>query len=133
MMDMSVKIAPLGTTSSSGWLDITDALAQKGFSIEAQDFTSERRGRTLGRTMHLGKNGAVKSFRIKLHELTTEELTPILEIIRSEFFLLKYPDPDEGMIIQKTVFTEERPAMPIKKMPDGRLLWDEFEITLEER
>ena len=103
--------------------DIVPYIAFGGLQWQRSDLDGPGAGRDL--TGYLRRNRIASKIRLDVtcRLLTNRELSTVLTAIMPEWVSVEYYDPQQGMVVTKTMYANNHPATYQIKHPDGTEWW----------
>lgn len=112
MAQVKFEVAPLGTSASGTWHDLTPYIALEGLKWTRNDIDAAGSGRdTQDGLMHRHRVAQKARFDANLRPLTQAEMNTILGWVQAESFLVKTTDPRTGTSTIYTVYSNNIPAV----------------------
>ncbi len=114
-------------------VDMTPYVAYGGFKWSRNDVDSSDAGRTMDATMHRGRVATKIRLDITCRPLLLSEASIVLTAIMPEFVTVRYTDPQEGIVVTKTMYANNNPASFSIKKSNGLEYWGGITFPLVER
>lgn len=80
------------------------------FTYQLQDVSAADSGRTEDGLMHKNRIGQVKGLQLAWQNITTQEVTAILQAFNAEYFNVRYFDPLQGGYVTENFYCGDRSA-----------------------
>ena len=119
--------------SSNNYVDITSYIAYGGLKWSRNDVDSPSTGRALSGLMYRGRVATKIRLDITCRLLTKSEAQTILSLIQPEFVTVKYDDPMTGTQVEKTMYSNNNPAVFEMKTKGNVEWWGGVTFPLVER
>lgn len=113
--------------------DISNYIALRGFKWTRNDIDSPNTGRTLDGKLARTRVASKIRLDITCRPLLLEEASELLTAIMPVFVQVTYTDPQKGMTVTKTMYSNNNPASFCIKKDDGREYWDGITFPLIEQ
>ena len=116
--------------NTNAWVDVTDMVAFQGFKWQRNDVEAPNSGRTLDALMHRSRVATKIRLDITCRPLRLAEASTVLQLIYPEYVQVRYTDPQEGTVVERTMYSNNNPASFCIKKPDGTEWWDGITFPL---
>lgn len=113
--------------------DMTPYVAYGGFKWQRSDIEGSDAGRDL--TGRLRRNRIATKIRLDItcRLLKSDEVHTVLSAIMPEYVTVRYYDPEAGMVVEKTMYSNNNPASFQIRKPDGTIWWSGVTFPLIEQ
>ena len=118
--------------SGSSYVDITKYIAWGGLKWTLSDVEASDAGRTADAVMHRNRVAQKVRLDVTCRDLTTAEASTILQLIDPEYLTVRYTDPRQGGLVEKTMYSNNRPAVYARIDSDGTEWWSGINFPLIE-
>lgn len=112
---------------------MTGYIAYGGFKWQRSDVDGSDAGRDLSGKMWRNRVATKIRLDITCRLLTNYELETVLTAIMPEYVTVKYYDPQQGVAVTKTMYSNNNPATFQLKKPDGTTWWSGVTFPLIEQ
>lgn len=102
------------------------------FSVTISDISSENSKRNARGDMLIDRVTTKRKIEMEWEYITLEDMSLTLKLVKDIFFLVEYPDPEEGKLITKTFYVGDR-TIPMYYIRDGRPIWKNVKFNFIER
>ena len=130
---MTLTVSYQNALGATVTLDLIPYTAYQGFKWMGSDIDAPDSGRTMDAKMHRGRVATKVRLDITCRPLTLAEASTVLTAIMPEWVSVTYTDPQLGMDITKTMYSNNRPAAYMQKKQDGREYWNGISFPLIEQ
>lgn len=114
-------------------IDMVDYIAYGGFKWQRSDVDGSDAGRDLSGKMRRNRVATKVRLDITCRLLKSEELEVVLTAVMPEYVTVKYYDPQQGIVVTKTMYSNNNPATFQLKRPDGTVWWSGVTFPLIEQ
>lgn len=114
-------------------VDMVDYIAYGGFKWQRSDVDGSDAGRDLSGKMRRNRVATKVRLDITCRLLKSEELEVVLTAVMPEYVTVKYYDPQQGIVVTKTMYSNNNPATFQLKRPDGTVWWSGVTFPLIEQ
>ena len=111
--------------------DYTTYLEDGGLQRTRTDLDDEAAGRDMLGYMHRSKIATKIQLQATFRNLTTSEISPLLNDIEAQTMSVYYTDPKAGTEITKTMYCNSNPVICMRKYGNEEK-WQSFSVTLVE-
>lgn len=127
---MTLEIASL---NGNDWVNIVPFIAYGGFKWQRADVDGPDSGRDLTGDLMRDRITTKVRLDITCRLLKSHEAQIVLSSIMPEWVSVRYYDPQEGTVVEKTMYSNNNPASYQIKKPDGTEWWSGITFPLIEK
>ena len=131
MADVKFEVAPLGTTSSGTWHDLTPYIFFEGLKYSRNDIDASGSGRAQNGYLYRHRIAQKARWDATLRPLTQEEMNTVLGWVDAESFLVRTASPRTGETTIYKVYSNNIPAT-FKIMKGDTQYWAGIQIPFIE-
>lgn len=114
-------------------VDLSPYIAYRGFKWQRSDIDSSDTGRVLDGTLQRNRVATKTRLDITCRPLLASEAATVLTAIMPVWVQVRYHDPQEGGVVEKTMYSNNNPASFCIRQPDGKEYWDGITFPLIEK
>lgn len=114
-------------------VNIVPYVAFGGFQWQRADVDGEGAGRDLSGDLHRNRVATKRRLDITCRPLTSAEIRIVLNAIYPEFVTVRYLDPQENAVIERTMYSNNTPATYLIRRKNGEELWGGVSFPLIEK
>lgn len=114
-------------------VDITPYIGYGGFKWQRSDVDGPGAGRDLTGDLRRNRVSTKRRIDITCRLLTSKELQIVLNAIMPEWVQAEYYDPQEGKVVERTMYANNHPASFQILHPDGTEWWSGVTFPLIEK
>ena len=108
-------------------------VAFEGFKWQRSDVDGPGAGRNLQGDLRRSRVATKRRLDITCRLLTTAEASVVLTSIMPEWVRARYTDPQEGGVVERTMYSNNNPASFQIRRPDGTEYWGGITFPLIEK
>lgn len=114
-------------------VDMTPYAAYRGVKWQRSDMDAPGSGRGLDGTLLRNRVATKIRLDVTCRPLTSKEASLVLTVILPEWVEVTYTDPQLGMDVTKTMYSNNNPASFLMQKPNGEEYWDGITFPLIEK
>jgi hypothetical protein len=114
-------------------VDMTPYIAHRGVKWQRSDLDAPNSGRCLDGRLIRNRVASKVRLDITCIPLPADKARIVLTAIMPEWVTVTYTDPQLGMDVTKTMYSNNNPASFLMRRPDGTEYWDGITFPLIER
>lgn len=114
-------------------VDMTPYIANRGIKWQRSDLDAPNSGRGLDGRMMRSRVASKIRLDVTCTPLTSDKASIVLTAIMPEWVTVTYTDPQLGMDVTKTMYSNNNPASYLMRKRDGTEYWDGITFPLIER
>lgn len=114
-------------------VDMTPYIAYGGFKWQRNDIDGPDAGRDLAGSLRRNRVASKVRLDVTCRLLKSEEAKIVLSTIKPEYVTVQYYDPEEGAVLEKTMYANNNPASFQIRHPNGTVWWSGITFPLIEK
>ena len=114
-------------------VDMIPYIAYNGFKWQRSDVDGPDAGRDLSGNLHRDRVATKRRLDVTCRPLKTAEVQIVLTAIMPEWVTVEYLDPQEGLVVTKTMYSNNNPATFLIRHSDGTEWWNGITFPLIEK
>lgn len=119
--------------AGQGFVDVVPYIAYGGLKWQREDIDGPGAGRDLTGYLRRSRIATKRRLDVTCRPLRSPELQIVLTLVMPEWVTVRYYDPQEGKVVERTMYSNNNPASFEILHPDGTEWWTGVTFPLIEK